>query len=126
MGIKILLFMLLLHVIDDFVLQPICLSKMKQKKWWVNNGYACSLYSQDYKCALLMHSVSWSTMIMLPIMVVFVINQYILGLVFIINVMVHYLTDDYKANKLKINLWQDQGVHLLQILITWIIPILFC
>ena len=26
--------MILLHIIDDFVLQPICLSKLKQKSFW--------------------------------------------------------------------------------------------
>ena len=41
MFIKILLFMILLHIIDDFVLQPISLSNLKQKKWWKKQeGYS--------------------------------------------------------------------------------------
>lgn len=123
MIIKILLFMILMHIIDDFVLQPICLSKLKQKKWWRDNGYNSSLYSNDYKCALLMHSMSWSIMTLIPIMIVFTVNQYLLLLIFIVNTVIHYIVDDSKANKLKMNLWQDQWIHLLQILVTWaIIP----
>ena len=30
--------MLLAHVLDDFVLQPQCLSDLKQKDWWWRKG----------------------------------------------------------------------------------------
>ena len=41
MFIKIVLFMILFHIIDDFVLQPISLSNLKQKKWWEKQeGYS--------------------------------------------------------------------------------------
>ena len=33
--IKVLLLMFLFDIIDDFVLQPICLSKLKQKRYWI-------------------------------------------------------------------------------------------
>ena len=39
---------------------------MKQKKWWQENAPQ-KLYKYDYIVALIMHSMSWSFMIMLPI-----------------------------------------------------------
>lgn len=63
MEIKILLLMLLCHIIDDFVLQPICLSKLKQKDWWEKHIYENVMYKDDYKMALFIHSMSWSIMI---------------------------------------------------------------
>lgn len=34
MIFKSLILSILLHIIDDFIFQPICLSKLKQKKYW--------------------------------------------------------------------------------------------
>ena len=36
-----------------------------------------------------------------------------------VNIAVHAVVDDLKANRHKINLWHDQLFHLGQILITW-------
>ena len=36
-DIAILFIMIFLHIIDDFVLQPVCLSKLKQKDFWKRN-----------------------------------------------------------------------------------------
>jgi len=119
MIFKILLLMILCHVVDDFVLQPTCLSKLKQRKWWLDNGITDSLYENDYKVALLIHSMSWSIMIMLPLMFLTEVNTFSLMCMFFINTTVHYITDDCKANKLMINLITDQSIHMLQILITW-------
>ena len=63
--------MLLCHIIDDFVFQPICLSKLKQRDWWERNvgneEYGMPLlYKNDYKAALIIHSLSWAIMINLP------------------------------------------------------------
>lgn len=41
--------------------------------------------------------------------------------VFILNVTTHALIDDIKANKGKLNLVQDQSIHILQIVITYLI-----
>jgi hypothetical protein len=38
--------------------------------------------------------------------------------VFAANVLMHGIVDDLKANRMKINLWQDQLLHMLQIIIT--------
>ena len=115
--------MILAHIIDDFVLQPICLSNMKQKDWW--EEYAPKeLYKNDYKMALAIHSISWSIMILAPFMLITWgwedINKTVTA-IFVINATIHYVVDDLKANQKKISLWTDQIIHMCQILLTWLI-----
>ena len=57
--IVIFFLMILCHILDDFVLQPVCLSNLKQKRWWDEHCYG-KQYNNDYKMALLIHSLSWS------------------------------------------------------------------
>ena len=119
MFIKILLFMILLHIIDDFVLQPISLSNLKQKKWWKKQEGYSDKYKDDYKVALAIHSISWSIMIHIPLVIMFPsLGQLALLTSFIVNAVIHYFIDDLKANKLKINLFEDQMVHFCQICTT--------
>ena len=119
MFIKILLFMILLHIIDDFVLQPISLSNLKQKKWWKKQEGYSDKYKDDYKVALAIHSISWSIMIHIPLVIMFPsLWQLALLISFIVNAVIHYYIDDLKANKLKINLFEDQMVHFWQICTT--------
>ena len=119
MFIKILLFMILLHIIDDFVLQPISLSNLKQKKWWKKQEGYSDKYKDDYKVALAIHTISWSIMIHIPLVIMFPsLGQLALLISFIVNAVIHYYIDDLKANKLKINLFEDQMVHFWQICTT--------
>ena len=119
MFIKILLFMILLHIIDDFVLQPISLSNLKQKKWWEKQEGYSDKYKDDYKVALAIHSISWSIMIHIPLVIMFPsLGQLALLISFIANAVIHYYIDDLKANKLEINLFEDQMVHFWQICTT--------
>lgn len=111
------LLMVFFHITDDYYLQG-WLASAKQKKYWQENAPE-KMYKYDYIWALLMHSVSWSFMIMLPIAV---INGFDIGIAFlvafIINSAVHAFVDNLKANKRKINLWIDQIIHLCQIALT--------
>ena len=120
----ILAAMIFLHIIDDYVLQAPCLCDLKQKSFWEKNAPQ-KMYKNDYLCALLMHSLSWSFMIMLPIAIVLKFNVNInFFLMFIINAVFHAGIDDLKANKFRINLWQDQLTHIGQIVITLVLYIL--
>ena len=48
------------------------------------------------------------------------------GLVAGVNCGLHFAVDDLKANKKKINLWQDQLIHIVQIVITaLLVPFLY-
>lgn len=118
--IKLLLLMILMHIVDDYYLQGI-LASMKQKSWWKKQEGYTSLYKNDYKMALLMHSMSWSIMILLPAMFILNVNGFALLIIFIINSFIHYHIDDLKANKKQINLIFDQTIHVMQIFATWIL-----
>jgi len=116
----ILLSMIFCHVIDDYFLQGI-LATLKQKKYWQEN-YPQKMYKYDYVMALLMHSFSWTFMIMLPIFFYFNFKIDVgMILIFIINFCVHTIVDNEKANEFTINLIVDQLCHLVQIVLTWII-----
>ena len=115
----ILLSMIFCHIIDDYYLQGI-LASMKQKSWWEENA-PDELYKKDYIMALIMHSLSWSFMIMLPLAIY---NNFNIGwlfvIAFVINALIHGFVDNLKANIRKINLIQDQIIHIVQIIITFV------
>ncbi len=115
-----LFFMIFMHIVDDYYLQG-WLASAKQKKWWQENAPQ-KLYRYDYIVALVMHSLSWAFMIMLPIAID---RQFAVGWIyaigFALNATVHGITDNLKANELKINLIQDQSIHIVQIIITFAI-----
>lgn len=122
MGIKIfiLLTMIFMHIVDDYYLQG-WLASAKQKIWWEKNA-PDEMYKKDYLMALFMHSFSWSFMIILPTTVYLLIvgGTWYLAL-YIVNLIIHMIADNAKANQHKINLVQDQTIHLVQIIVTWIV-----
>lgn len=119
-NLFIILTMIFCHIVDDYYLQG-WLASAKQKKWWQENAPQ-KLYKYDYIVALIMHSMSWSFMIMLPIAMSMLFNIPTMFLiVFICNAIIHGIVDNLKANKLKINLIADQSIHLLQIAVTAVI-----
>lgn len=122
MKIFILLAMIFCHIVDDYYLQGI-LASMKQKSWWWQKYESYSKkYRYDYVMALIEHAFSWTFMVMLPI---FIVSKFQIGvfmcLVFLANWIIHAVVDDLKANKKKINLIQDQVIHLVQICVTFIL-----
>ena len=122
--IKILLLMIFCHLIDDFVLQD-KFTYLKQKSWWkkacTDDGLNYEKYKNDYVMALFEHSLEWSIAIILPIMFLCNVNGHILLASVIINTIIHTIIDNAKANQLRLNLVQDQLIHFLQIIITFLI-----
>lgn len=118
-AIFVLLWMLFFHVVADYNLQG-WLASAKQKSYWEINA-PDELYKRDYICALIIHSISWTFMIMLPIAYYqgFDINK-TFTILFIINALSHAVIDDQKANRKTINLWQDQLFHIMQIVLTFV------
>ena len=109
--------MVFMHIVDDYYLQGI-LASMKQKSWWEKNA-PDELYRNDYRMALIMHSMSWSFMVLLPVAIFYGFNVgWSFGIAFAINAVIHGVVDDLKANKRKINLITDQSIHMVQIFIT--------
>ena len=121
MEILILFAMIFCHIVDDYYLQGI-LASMKQKSWWKEQESYCDLYKHDYIVALIMHAFSWAFMIMLPFILLGV-KLYAIVISIAINTIIHAVIDNLKANKKKINLVQDQILHMLQIVLTWFIVI---
>ena len=121
MKIFILLAMIFCHIADDYYLQGI-LASMKQKSWWQKSESYSEKYRYDYVMALIEHAFSWSFMVMLPIFIVskFQVDVF-MCLVFLANWIIHAVVDDLKANKKKINLIQDQVIHLVQVFATFIL-----
>ena len=119
--ILLFLTMLFCHIVDDYYLQG-WLASAKSKKWWESNS-PNPLFKNDYIMALIEHAFSWTFMVHLPIIIYsIVLNKPITSCVFIItfiiNWLIHIITDNAKANLLKINLIQDQIIHIIQIIIT--------
>lgn len=118
----ILLAMLFCHVVADYNLQG-WLANAKQKEWWKKNA-PDEMYARDYIMALIMHSIGWAFLVMLPVAWYesFAIDIWFI-VAFVLNVIIHAFVDDYKANEHKINLVQDQLLHILQIILMfcWLI-----
>ena len=122
-NVFIVLCMIFCHVIADYNLQG-WLASAKQKSYWEKNA-PDEMYEHDYICVLVMHSFSWTFMIMLPLIyaVGFKVNSFLL-LLFVSNVLIHAIIDDLKANKQAINLWYDQLIHICQIAMTALLCLL--
>lgn len=123
--ILLLLAMIFLHIVDDYYLQG-WLASAKQKSYWEQNA-PDKLYKYDYIMALFMHSFSWAFMIMLvPTGYALITTENVSGVslaiisVFLTNMGIHMAIDNAKANLKKINLVQDQLLHLTQIAATWL------
>lgn len=120
--------MLFFHIIDDYYLQGI-LASMKQQSWWKKNCIKPlyeKYYKHDYIIALMEHAFSWTVMINIPIIVYtymnsIQINAIVFIILFILNWIIHAMTDNVKANLFEINLIQDQTIHIMQIMMTWFI-----
>ena len=122
-NVFIILCMIFCHIIADYNLQGWLVSA-KQKSYWEKNA-PDEMYKHDYICALVMHSFSWTFMNMLPLMyaVDFKVDSFLLFL-FVINILMHAIVDDLKANDKCINLWQDQLIHMCQIAMTAVLCLL--
>ena len=121
MNLLFLFMMIFFHIWDDFHMQGI-LADMKQKSWWEKQSEYSLKYSKDYIPALLAHSFSWAFVMMFPVMIgaiVGVVSVYGYAVCLVANIAIHAYVDNLKANKMEINLIEDQTIHLIQIFCTW-------
>jgi hypothetical protein len=116
-SVFMILLMIFCHIIADYNLQG-WLATAKQKSYWQENA-PDKLYKYDYICALIMHSIGWAFMIMLPLAFDMEFNIGVIFMaIFAVNVLIHAIVDHMKANAKIINLWQDQFIHFCQIAVT--------
>lgn len=113
--------MFFMHVVADFNLQGI-MASMKQKTWWQKQeGYDEEDNGNDYKFPLFWHSLQWSFCVMLPLFVANGLKVGFVGLIFFcLNIWLHYTVDNLKANQHFLNLIDDQTIHIVQIIGTFI------
>lgn len=116
---SLLIVMIFFHILDDFYLQG-TLADMKQKEWWTRQTTE-SMYRYDHIVALLAHAFSWTFIIHLPAWKYSLYYNtgiscvWVYAVVFVAMLLIHAFVDDLKANKHKINLIQDQSIHMIQI-----------
>lgn len=127
MILVLLVAMCFCHIVDDYYLQGF-LAQAKQKEWWEEN-YPDKLYKHDYIVALIEHAFSWTCMIHIPVMFHMMFfnspkYMWLYIVVFLADWAVHAIVDHCKTNLHKINLVQDQLIHLVQIVATWVVYIL--
>lgn len=118
MKFYILLCMIFMHIVDDYYLQGI-LASMKQRSWWKENAPQ-EMYKYDYLPALIAHSFSWAFMILLPLAFSLKNIDFSFFILFFINMIGHAIVDNEKANRKTINLCEDQLIHLVQIILSWL------
>lgn len=114
----VLILMLLAHFFADFHVQGI-LADMKQEQWWKQQDGDNSKNKYDYLAALAIHSAEWTLWMMIPLFLLPHLDLGIFLLLAALNIVVHSLTDNSKANYRDISLVQDQALHLAQIAFTY-------
>lgn len=117
------------HFMADYTLQG-CLANMKQKRWGDAQLAKSAVdstekYRNDYKAGLVCHGLYWAIVTFLPLFL-FGIGAYVVGILMLVNASIHYRVDDEKANKLSINLIEDQLLHLGQIIVTIVVASINC
>lgn len=115
-----------LHIADDFYLQGM-LANLKQKSWWEEHARDY-MYRNDYKAALIIHGISWSIMVHLPVMIYLYLNNgplYVTLFSIGVHAYLHANVDNDKANHKIINLIEDQLQHLFQIAIILLVNLVF-
>ena len=114
--------MIFCHVIEDFHIQGI-LADLKQKHWWkMQTGE--SRYYNDYIPSIIAHGFEWSVFIHIPLIYTYGFIPPIFISV-VVNTFIHAYIDDLKCNRHRLNLIQDQSLHIIEIIITaWMITLL--
>lgn len=125
-----------LHLVADYFLQG-CLADIKQKDWWKEPldklyekyyGYGKSLewcfrlkakYEHDYIAGLICHATMWTLITFFPLM--FIANPIVFSILAVANIAIHTVVDHMKANTHRINLCQDQLIHLVEVVATVLI-----
>ena len=123
--IFILIVMVFCHTVADYNFQG-WLASATQTSCWEENASE-NMYRYDYIMALIMHSISWSSMIMFPLMIyqLYTANSLIMTfIIFIANIFLHAQIDNMKANGKQINLVQDQLIHLVNIFGSWFLVLM--
>lgn len=124
---KLFALVLALHHLADYNLQG-ALCHLKQESFWRKACRECEWcsetvafrkYGRDYRAGLACHALYWTLVTYAPLIFhPLTPSAFAWGLI-IANSAFHYWVDDLKANRWRINLVQDQLLHLAQICVTF-------
>ena len=118
----LLVFLIIItHIIDDFILQQLGnLHNMKQKKFWepYNKEYN-NKYCLDHYAGLVIHCISWSIMVHLPLLLLTQTPEIIILVSSILHAINHGIIDNKKCNKHELCLVEDQLLHCIQLCLIW-------
>lgn len=122
----VLILMIEMHILADYK-TPDCLQNFKQQKWWKDNFPNKDWWKTEFIVGLGLHAFQWALFIMIPPVSYTLytdpakpgINS--LPSIFILNILIHAYVDHLKANKGKLSLIEDQLMHFIQIIVTWIL-----
>lgn len=117
MKLDVLIWMFFCHFLFDFYVQTKSNGDIKKKEWWEKRHKKSGKRKYNYIMGLLMHSFVWSMAILFPF---YYIEKTLHYFVMIINIIIHAIIDNEKTNKKSISSMQDQLLHVIQILLTWI------
>ncbi len=114
---NLFMWMLFMHCIGDFLLQKEWLANYKQKSTWEKHPQYNDKYKCDYIVPLFVHSFIYSVCINIQPLFM---HWKVIGIIpawwaVIASTVVHMIIDHLKANKMKINLIQDQALHIVWI-----------
>lgn len=110
------LLMIVGHCIGDYVLQTDFLAKGKSPRFWAEtkdkNGWIPVLFA---------HSAIWTACIMLPLLLlVWPAIDFPFVACFAANIVIHFFVDWFKCIG-KTNMLIDQGIHLTQMIATFVV-----
>jgi hypothetical protein len=120
--------MFLAHFIDEFVLQPVRFSSAKTRSGYkrtYEERYARSLpdnCSQDHYAVIVLHSIMWSLLVMVPIVVAqgYMVNMTCLA-VMGGSAILHSCIDYLRLGTRHLNLWQEHLCYALQIIFIFVL-----
>lgn len=118
---KILFFMLLLHIIYIFVLAPVQLDYLKneQKNEETNSSKRFKQFMRyDWLVALIINALCWSIVVHLPLFPI--ASGLVLFISVGLNAFIYAWLDNLKENKRTVGLLFTQVINLGQLLITYI------
>lgn len=108
------LLMIVGHCIGDYVLQTEFLAQGKSPRFWEGAPDKTAWIP-----VLFAHSVIWTACVMLPLLL---IVWPVIGLPFVVcfaaNIVIHFFVDWLKCVG-KINMLIDQGIHLVQMIVSF-------
>ena len=133
-NLIIFLTMIFMHIFADFNLQG-WLAQSKQKSFWTKTmdlpdgtkgTYIRAKYQNDWIPCILAHSFAWTFCVMIVPTLVWklytitdITKIICFAIIFVLNLIIHAVTDNAKCNQGKINLVGDQLIHIVQIIITF-------